>query len=118
MALLTIVESTVLRSSVELIAWKTSPSVRNSLTGLAETVGAVMQLIRQPCISIVITERSSGVAKVERFGPRMPRRSTFHFVIARMSIAVTIDLVAPAIVGAGAVGWSGATSAVGQELPT
>jgi hypothetical protein len=35
-----------------------------------------------------------------------------------MPIAVAISLVAPAIVGAGAVGWSGATSAVSQELPT
>jgi len=28
------------------------------------------------------------------------------------------SLVAPSIVGAGAVGWSGATRAIGQEVPT
>jgi hypothetical protein len=48
----------------------------------------------------------------------MGRRSAFHFVISRISIVVANSLVAPAIVGAGAVGWSGATSAVGQEVPT
>ena len=35
-----------------------------------------------------------------------------------LAIAVAISLVAPAIVGAGAVGWYGATSEVGQEVPT
>jgi len=48
----------------------------------------------------------------------MARRSAFHFVISRISIAAANGLVAPTIVGAEAVGWCGATSAVGQEVPT
>jgi hypothetical protein len=48
----------------------------------------------------------------------MGRRLAFHFVISRISIVVANSLVAPAIVGAGAVGWYGATREVGQEVPT
>jgi hypothetical protein len=79
---------------------------------LAEIVDAVTQLIKQSRISIAIAERSSAAAKVECFGPTMGRRSAFHFVICRISIVVANSLVAPAIVGAGAVGWYGATSAL------
>jgi hypothetical protein len=43
---------------------------------------------------------------------------SFPFVISRISIVVANSLVAPAIVGAGAVGWYGATNEVGQEVPT
>ena len=68
---------------------------------LAEIVGAVTQLIKQPRISIAIAERSSAAAKVECFGPTMGRRSAFPFVISRISIVVANSLVAPAIVGAG-----------------
>jgi len=45
-------------------------------------------------------------------------RPTSHSAISRMSIVVVNSLVAPSIVGAGAVGWSGATRAIGQEVPT
>ena len=85
---------------------------------LAEIVDAVTQLIKQPRISIAIAERSSAAAKVECFGPTMGRRSAFHFFVSRISIVVANSLVTPAIVGAGAVGWSGATREVGQEVPT
>jgi hypothetical protein len=84
---------------------------------VAEIVSAVMQLIKQPRISIAITERSSGATKVEPFGPRMGRRSAFHFVISRMSIAVVNKFGGPGH-RRGGDGWSGATSAVGQELPS
>ena len=76
---------------------------------VAETVGTVTQLIKEPRIS----QRRSNASGQEW---RIALHSTS--VISRMSIAVANDLVAPAIVGAGAVGWSRATSAVGQELPT
>jgi hypothetical protein len=66
----------------------------------------------------VIAERSSAAAKVECFRPTMGRRSAFHFVVSRISIVVANSLVTPAIVGAGAVGWYGATREVGQEVPT
>jgi hypothetical protein len=70
---------------------------------LAEAVGAATQLIKEPRIS---QRRSNGIAL----------HSTSSYLGCRFAVAN--DLVAPAIVGAGAVGWSRATSEVGQELPT
>jgi hypothetical protein len=67
----------------------------------------VTQLIKEPRIS----QRRSDASGQEW-------RVAHHFVMSRTSIAVANDLVAPAIVGAGAVGWSRATSTVGQEPPT